>query len=160
MRNRSRDELEPSDHEDEGGEMPEGRHVDVDLDPGIDVGFDFLEDPNERGRKDPNGRGAGPGTAKGLGGHDDGMSMEDVAEFRARWADVQASFIDDPHRACEGADNLVDLVLKRLMRRFTSERDDLVRMWDRGNETIGTEDLRLAMRGYRSLIDRLLEAEL
>lgn len=90
----------------------------------------------------------------------DPMSTNDVAEFRARWADLQASFIDDPNRACEQADNLVDLVLVRLTERFTRERDELVRQWDKGHETADTEDLRMAMKGYRSLVDRLLEAEL
>lgn len=157
MRDRSNDEFGPADFAADAGEAPEGSGVDVDLDPGIDVGFDFLDEGEARTRgRDPNG--SGPETD----GRDveDRMSAEDVAEFRARWADIQASFIDDPHRACEGADNLVDLVLKRLMERFTRERDDLVRIWDRGNEPIPTEDLRLAMKGYRSLIDRLLEAEL
>lgn len=159
MRDRSNDELGPSDYADDAGETPEGSGVDVDLDPGIDVGFDFLDDAEARPRsRDPNGGQPAPGA--GSRGDEDRMTAEDVAEFRARWADIQASFIDDPQRACEGADNLIDLVLKRLMERFTRERDDLVRMWDRGNEAIPTEDLRLAMKGYRSLIDRLLEAEL
>ena len=90
----------------------------------------------------------------------DAMSVDDVAEFRARWADIQASFIDDPSRACEQADNLVDIVLQRLTERFTRERDGLVRRWDRGHEQTDTEDLRVAMKGYRGLIDRLLTAEL
>lgn len=157
MRDRSKDEFGPS-GEAEG--TPEGSGVDVDLDPGIDVGFDFLDEDEPRPRRrDPNGGGPGPAEPR-KGPDEDRMSPEDVAEFRARWADIQASFIDDPNRACEGADNLIDLVLKRMMQRFTHERDDLVRMWDRGNEPVPTEDLRLAMKGYRSLIDRLLEAEL
>ena len=90
----------------------------------------------------------------------DSMSVNDVAEFRARWADIQASFIDDPNRACEQADNLVDLVLVRLTDRFTRQRDALVRQWDKGHDTTDTEDLRMAMKGYRSLVDRLLTAEL
>ncbi|MDX1395862.1 MAG: hypothetical protein R3195_15875 [Gemmatimonadota bacterium] len=125
---------------------------------GLDVGFDFLENVDH-------------GNASGAKEHaepapttqfspDDGISEEDVAEFRARWADIQASFIDDPHRACEQADNLVDLVLKRLTERYARERNDLVRTWDRGSEPIDTEDLRVAIKGYRSLIDRLLTAEL
>jgi hypothetical protein len=120
---------------------------------GLDVGFDFLTgvDPTadeEVGAPAPNGSGT------------EAINDQDVAEFRARWADIQASFIDDPHRACEQADNLVDLVLNRLTEGFTKERTDLVREWDRGNEPIETENLRQAIKGYRSLIDRLLTTEL
>ncbi len=124
-------------------------------DAGSDLGFDFLQEIEE-----PGGVAVGrPATAPGRRSPE-GMTQEDVAEFRARWADVQASFIDDPQRACEQADNLVDLVLTRLTERFARERDGLVRRWDRGNEATDTEDLRLAMKGYRGLIDRLLTAEL
>ncbi len=122
--------------------------VDLDLDLSMDGGFDFLDTEAvdlEGGDEMP----APPGT--------EGMTDDDIAEFRARWADVQASFIDDPHRACEQADNLVDLVLNRLTARFARERDQLVRAWDHGNERKDTEQLRVAMKGYRGLIDRLLE---
>lgn len=110
---------------------------------GLDAGFDFLEEVDQP--VEPSG---------------EGMTEQDVTEFRARWADIQASFIDDPHRACEQADNLVDIVLQRLTERFARERNDLVRAWDRGNERTDTEDLRLAIKGYRGLVDRLLTAEL
>jgi len=123
-----------------------GASVDVD---GFDAGFDFLGEI-EAERSGANGSPVRRGAAT------DGMSDDDIAEFRSRWADVQASFIDDPGRACEQADNLVDLVLKRLTERFARERDDLVRKWDHGNEPTDTEDLRVAMKGYRGLIDRLL----
>jgi len=136
----------------------DGPEVDVDglavddlASDGLDVGFDFLSDV------DPNVADAGPGSR---GGANEGMDDEEVAEFRSRWADIQASFIDDPHRACEHADNLVDLVLKRLTEGLTRERNDLVRTWDRGSERTDTEKLRVAIKGYRSLIDRLLTTEL
>lgn len=111
-----------------------------------DAGVDVLEDALDEGEADDEGPW--------------GMTPSDVAEFRGRWADIQASFIDDPHRACEHADNLVDLVLSRLTERFARERKDLVLEWDRGHEVTDTEVLRQAMKGYRSLIDRLLAAEL
>jgi len=121
----------------------------------LDVDLDFLDDVEAMGSGSiPDAIDQAPAEEV------DAMSMNDVAEFRARWADVQASFIDDPTRACEQADNLVDLVLVRLTERFTRERDGLVRQWDRGHEETDTEDLRMAMKGYRSLVDRLLTAEL
>jgi hypothetical protein len=121
---------------------------------GLDVGFDFLQDV------DPMADANGAQSEEPAADEPDGMTEADVAEFRSRWADIQASFIDDPHRACEQADNLVDLVLKRLTERFARERNDLVRTWDRGSEPTDTEDLRVAIKGYRGLVDRLLETEL
>ena len=116
-----------------------------------DVGFDFLESV---------GRRAGNGAAPGSGGpRPPRLSEGEVAEFRSRWADIQASFIDDPNRACEQADNLVDLVLTRLIEALARECKDLVRTWDRGSEPTDTENLRVAMKGYRGLIDRLLTTE-
>lgn len=140
---------------DDGFGLPdmEGSDAGVEVE-GLDVGFDFLEDVEA----DP-GEGNGIQATKASSSKD-GMTSEDVAEFRARWADVQASFIDDPHRACEQADNLVDLVLTRLTERFAKERKQLVLKWDRGHERTETEELRVAMKGYRTLIDRLLTAEL
>ena len=121
---------------------------------GLDVGFDFLQDVDPM--SDDNGAAPESPQADAV----DGMTQEDVAEFRSKWADIQASFIDDPHRACEQADNLVDLVLKRLTERFARERNELVRTWDRGSEPTNTEDLRVAIKGYRGLVDRLLETQL
>ncbi len=122
---------------------------------GLDVGFDFLE--NVDPLNEENGV---PVESPASSESGEGITEEDVTEFRARWADIQASFIDDPHRACEQADNLVDLVLKRLTERFARERNDLVRTWDRGSEPTDTEDLRVAIKGYRGLVDRLLTTEL
>jgi hypothetical protein len=132
--------------------------VDIELDPEIDVGFDFLEDHEQGGVAEV--AEAAPVESSPSMKSETGISVNDVAELRTRWADLQASFIDDPRRACEQADNLVDIVLKRITEHFARGRDDLVRQWDRGNEPTSTEDLRVAMKGYRSLIDRLLEAEL
>ncbi len=123
-------------------------------DAGLDVDLGFLDDVESL---NPGRELAAEPAYPDSGG---GMSSNDVTEFRARWADIQASFIDEPSRACEQADNLVDLVLTRLTEQFTRERDDLVRRWDRGNEPTDTEELRIAMKGYRTLIDRVLTTEL
>lgn len=143
--------------QDDGFGLPdmEGSDAGVEVE-GLDVGFDFLEDVEAGATGEANGAAAAPLRAA----EKDGMTSEDVTEFRSRWADVQASFIDDPHRACEQADNLVDLVLTRLTERFAKERKELVLKWDRGHERTETEELRVAMKGYRALIDRLLTAEL
>ena len=81
---------------------------------------------------------------------------EIVEELRPRWADIQASFVDQPRRAVEKADALVADAIRRLAEAFADARADLERDWDRGND-VSTEDLRVAFRRYRTFFDRLLE---
>jgi len=65
------------------------------------------------------------------------------------------SFVDEPRRAVEQADNLVAVTMKRLAEMFAEERARLEGQWDRG-DNVSTEDLRLALRRYRSFFGRLL----
>jgi hypothetical protein len=75
--------------------------------------------------------------------------------FRSRWGDVQTGFVDEPRSAVEQADGLVAEMMKRLAQVFTDERSKLEEQWSRGDD-ISTEDLRQALRRYRSFMDRLL----
>ena len=68
---------------------------------------------------------------------------------------MQTSFVDEPRRAVEQADELVAGVMKRLAETFARERANLEHQWDRG-EDVTTEDLRVVMQRYRSFFDRLL----
>jgi len=79
----------------------------------------------------------------------------ETADFRRRWTDVQAAFVDEPRRAVEQADALVSDVVKRLTDGFGSARAALEHQWDRG-DNVTTEDLRLTLQRYRSFFDRLL----
>jgi hypothetical protein len=76
-------------------------------------------------------------------------------ELRSRWDSIQVGFVDEPRRAVEQADNLVAGTMKRLAEIFTEERNKLEHQWDQG-ENVSTEDLRQALRRYRSFFDRLL----
>ena len=80
---------------------------------------------------------------------------DELQTFRSRWNDVQTSFVDEPHTAVELADNLVANVIKRVAEQFASEREQLEKQWDRG-EDVNTEDLRQAFKRYRAFFDRLL----
>ncbi len=75
--------------------------------------------------------------------------------FRSRWQDIQGSFVDEPRRAVEQADQLVATVVKRLAEVFAGERNALEHEWSQGQD-VSTEDLRQALRRYRSFFDRLL----
>jgi hypothetical protein len=79
----------------------------------------------------------------------------EAAGYRTQWDAIQTGFVDEPRRAVEEADALVALVMKRLAEVFADERTTLERQWDRGSE-ISTEDLRVALRKYRSFFERLL----
>jgi hypothetical protein len=79
----------------------------------------------------------------------------DAEGFRTRWSAIQTGFVDEPRRAVEEADTLVAEVMKRLAEVFAEERTRLESHWERRDQ-VSTEDLRLAMRRYRSFFERLL----
>jgi len=83
------------------------------------------------------------------------FSPDEAKEFRARWDTIQAGFVDEPRGAVEQADSLVAGTMKRLAEIFADERAKLEGQWDRG-DGVSTEDLRLALRRYRSFFGRLL----
>lgn len=79
----------------------------------------------------------------------------EATELRSRWDAVQVGFVDEPRRAVEQADGLVAAAMKRLAEIFAEERSRLEGQWDRG-DSVSTEDLRLALRRYRSFFGRVL----
>jgi hypothetical protein len=83
------------------------------------------------------------------------FSSEEAKDFRARWDAIQVSFVDEPRGVVEQADTLVAVAMKRLAEMFATERTKLEGQWDRG-DNVSTEDLRLALRRYRSFFGRLL----
>ena len=83
------------------------------------------------------------------------FSPEEAKDFRARWDAIQVGFVDEPRRVVEQADSLVALTMKRLAEMFAAERATLEGQWDRG-DNVSTENLRLALRRYRSFFGRLL----
>jgi hypothetical protein len=79
----------------------------------------------------------------------------ELNDLRARWEKAQIGFVDEPRTAVEQADSLVATVVKRIAEQFAAERVELEHQWDRG-DNVSTEDLRQALRRYRSFFDRLL----
>jgi hypothetical protein len=82
---------------------------------------------------------------------------EEAEELRHAWDRIQTSFVDEPRRAVEDADHLVATTMKRLAEIYADERAKLEGQWDRGDD-VSTEDLRVALRRYRSFFGRLLSA--
>jgi hypothetical protein len=83
------------------------------------------------------------------------FASADAAGYRTRWSGIQTGFVDEPRKAVEEADTLVAEVMRRLAEVFADERKRLESEWER-NDRISTEDLRQAMRRYRSFFERLL----
>ena len=50
------------------------------------------------------------------------VSRLEAADFRQRWTEVQTSFVDEPRRAAQQADELVAGVMTRLAETFAGER--------------------------------------
>jgi hypothetical protein len=79
---------------------------------------------------------------------------QDVEDVQRRWHDVQAAFVDDPRVAVERADELLGEVVGAVTSTLNSRTEKLQDGWKSGDET-DTEQLRLALRGYRSVLDQL-----
>jgi hypothetical protein len=83
------------------------------------------------------------------------FTQDAATDFRARWDMVQRSFVDDPRQAVRTGNELVAEVIKSLADSFAGQRSDS----DDGLDKTGaltTENLRLALRRYRSFFERLL----
>jgi len=75
-----------------------------------------------------------------------------VTRFRERWRELQSDFVDDPAQAVRGADDLVDELIRELAQR----KQVLEEQWRGGPDD--TEELRVAMREYRSFFNQLINA--
>ena len=76
-------------------------------------------------------------------------------DFSSRWDAVQIGFVDDPKRAVKQADELVAQVMKSLADNFSRQRASIESDVG-GSDQASTENLRLALRSYRSFFQRLL----
>jgi len=83
------------------------------------------------------------------------FGQTDSGDFRFRWEKIQIGFVDEPRTAVEQADELVASAIKRLAEVFAAERQKLEAEWGK-TDNISTEELRVALRRYRSFFDRLL----
>lgn len=75
--------------------------------------------------------------------------------FQQQWRELQGTFVDEPRQAVEQADELVSSIMKTLTDTLTQHKQRLEGQWNGGDE-VQTEDLRLALRRYRTLFNQLL----
>ncbi|MFG1747849.1 hypothetical protein ACGFJ4_27100 [Micromonospora chalcea] len=82
------------------------------------------------------------------------FAPEAAQGFRDRWRDVQLRFVDDPRAAVGEAESLVEEAIEALSTALREQRTRLG-AWQESGST-DTEQLRVAVRGYRDFLDRVL----
>jgi hypothetical protein len=75
-------------------------------------------------------------------------------QFHDEWHEVKAQFVDDPVAALTRAHDLLTEAVHELTESLLAERDDLDPL--RRTSTPDTESMRMAMRGYREFLDRIM----
>ncbi|MFJ9516647.1 hypothetical protein ACIRPK_00010 [Kitasatospora sp. NPDC101801] len=88
------------------------------------------------------------------------LGQKEVQGVREEWTGVQADFVDDPARAVAAAGELVErtaeLTAEAVRLRLSKLRDGSRQGADgTDDDAARTEHLRLAMREYRAVLDRL-----
>ncbi|GAA2848937.1 hypothetical protein [Nonomuraea rubra] len=121
-------------------------------DPYARTGGDMLAEPEPEPAPDPAHATAGSHAAP----DDIVLFDQDPAEVQARWRDVQSSFVDDPGEAVQRADGLVSEVVDSLTSTLSNRTNALRDRWKETGSSADTEQLRLALRDYRTVLERLL----
>jgi hypothetical protein len=75
----------------------------------------------------------------------------DAQTFRERWREVQLRFVDSPREATNDAAGLLDEAVEKLSTNLRTQKDSLMQDSD------DTEQLRVQLRGYRDMINRILD---
>ncbi|MER6144859.1 hypothetical protein ABT174_33305 [Streptomyces sparsogenes] len=105
------------------------------------------------------------GAAGATGADPDGppfpvIPPSDHNELTERLRHAVSGFVDAPRGAVEEADRLLEELSARLTELLADRRRTLRDTWSEdgadGAGTVRTEELRLAMRGYRNVLERLL----
>jgi hypothetical protein len=86
------------------------------------------------------------------------LAPEDRAELTSRLQDALNVFVDDPGEAVRAADAVVADAVARITAGLQEHRHAARSSWAEpaGDGAVGTEELRLALRQYRDLAQRLL----
>jgi hypothetical protein len=93
---------------------------------------------------------AGPATTAGAAGSATLFPDAETQPLRDRWRDIQLRFVDDPKASTAEAASLVDETIEKLTTALREHRGSLAGGGD------DTEALRVELRSYRDILDRLL----
>jgi hypothetical protein len=83
------------------------------------------------------------------------MPKRQTEDMRERWKTIQASFVDEPRKAVQEADQLVKSAIQQLEEVFREQGSQMEQLWS-GGKDVSTEDLRVSFQRYRTFFDRLL----
>jgi hypothetical protein len=83
------------------------------------------------------------------------FSPAESQTFRSRWNNIQVRFVDDPPGAIDEANNLVSDAIEHLKQGFSAQRQPRGQTSD-PNPRDSTEERRLLLRRYRTLVERLV----
>ncbi|WP_019930834.1 hypothetical protein [Nocardia sp. BMG111209] len=96
----------------------------------------------------PAGAGSDPGPL---------FATSDIDGLRTRFREAQGNFVDDPRDAVVKADELVTETIQQLTTVLAERKQALEGRWSRDSDGGDvTEDLRQALRSYRTFLDQLL----
>ncbi len=88
------------------------------------------------------------------------LGSEAIHNFRSRWNEIQAKFVDEPGASVRQADALVAEVMNQVTQMLADQRRTLEGQWNLGNTSpreASTEDLRQILQSYRAFFNRLLK---
>ncbi|MFF3562673.1 hypothetical protein ACFYXS_21790 [Streptomyces sp. NPDC002574] len=83
-------------------------------------------------------------------------TAEDTDKLHRRLQQAVGGFVDEPRHAVEEADQVLEEATERLVQELKGRRHALRAGWDGGQDGTDTEKLRVALQGYRELVDRVL----
>ena len=78
----------------------------------------------------------------------------DPEELHEQWAAIQSTFVDDPRGSVTAGAALISETITALVASVKERERGLRDEWDR--DGVDTEGLRIALRSYRGLLDRLV----
>lgn len=78
-----------------------------------------------------------------------------VDDLRNRWNVIQLQFVDSPCSAIEQGDTLIAEVIEEISQSLSNIQNSLDQQWLNHDE-ITTEELRIVLQNYRSILNRLL----
>ena len=82
------------------------------------------------------------------------LEMDEIEDFKRRWPEIKATFVDDPRDSVQLADQMLIQVTELIARRVGEERARLESEWN-GRNDVTTEDLRQSLHRYQVFFDRL-----
>ncbi|MFF3345484.1 hypothetical protein [Streptomyces sp. NPDC002779] len=84
------------------------------------------------------------------------LPREEYDKLETRLQHAMTGFVDEPRASVEEADQALEELTGRLTDALTQRRRTLRGSWQGDERSADTEQLRLALRDYRELADRLL----